>query len=194
LEATYDEYAMCGESENRNKEFKCGMAMDRLSDHRFLADYFRLYLHAAALKLLVRLRREIADPPPANRRCGRGDTTGSGTEAISERTPSPGSAWRRSVGDVAIAPDQGGGLGRRELPPHLGAAERQLAESAVLRAGSSARLSASGRGSLLVRMKRLITRKTNGGKVAVCLGWLSIAVSADSSVRRGRRLVPSGHS
>ena len=64
-EATYDEYAMRGESENRNKEFKCGMAMDRLSDHRFLANYFRLYLHAAALNLLARLRREIADPPPA---------------------------------------------------------------------------------------------------------------------------------
>ena len=38
--------------------------MDRLSDHRFCANYFRLYLHAAALNLLVRLRREIADPPP----------------------------------------------------------------------------------------------------------------------------------
>ena len=65
LEATYDEYVMRGESENRNKEFKCGMAMDRLSDHRFVANYFRLYLHAAALNLLVRLRQEIADPPPA---------------------------------------------------------------------------------------------------------------------------------
>jgi hypothetical protein len=65
LEATYDECVMRGESENRNKEFKCGMAMDRLSDHRFLANYFRLYLHAAALNLLVRLRQEIADPPPA---------------------------------------------------------------------------------------------------------------------------------
>lgn len=63
LEGTYDEYAMRGESENRNKEFKCGMAMDRLSDHRFLANFFRLYLHAAALNLLIRLRREIADPP-----------------------------------------------------------------------------------------------------------------------------------
>jgi hypothetical protein len=64
-DATYDEYAMRGESENRNKEFKCGLAMDRLSDHRFLANFFRLYLHAAALNLLARLRREIADPPPA---------------------------------------------------------------------------------------------------------------------------------
>lgn len=65
FEATYDEYAMRGESENRNKEFKCQMGMDRTSDHRFLANYFRLYLSAAALNLLVRLRREIAAPPPA---------------------------------------------------------------------------------------------------------------------------------
>lgn len=64
LDATYDEYAMRGESENRNKEFKCGLAMDRLSDHRFMANYFRLYLHAAALNLLARLRREVANPPP----------------------------------------------------------------------------------------------------------------------------------
>ena len=63
-EATYDEYALRGESENRNKELKCDLGMDRLSDHRFMANDFRLYLHAAALNLVVRLRREIADPPP----------------------------------------------------------------------------------------------------------------------------------
>jgi hypothetical protein len=62
-EGTYDEYVARGESENRNKELKCDLASDRLSDHRFLANYFRLYLHAAALNLLVRLRREIAQPP-----------------------------------------------------------------------------------------------------------------------------------
>ena len=62
-EAAYDDYAMRGESENRNKEFKCDMAMDRTSDHRFLANYFRLYLHAAAMNLLIRLRREVAEPP-----------------------------------------------------------------------------------------------------------------------------------
>jgi hypothetical protein len=61
---TYDEYARRGESENRNKEFKCDLAMDRLSDHRFVANYFRLYLHAAAMNLLVRLRRFIAEPLP----------------------------------------------------------------------------------------------------------------------------------
>jgi Transposase DDE domain group 1 len=64
LEPTYDDYALRGESENRNKELKRDLAMDRLSDHRFKANYFRLYLHAAALNLLVRLRQEIADPPP----------------------------------------------------------------------------------------------------------------------------------
>jgi hypothetical protein len=62
---TYDEYAMRGESENRNKEFKGDLAMDRLSDHRFMDNYFRLYLHAAAMNLLVRLRRFIAEPLPA---------------------------------------------------------------------------------------------------------------------------------
>jgi hypothetical protein len=53
-----------GESENRNKELKCGLQADRLSDHRYLANLFRLYLHTAAYNLLVRLRRLVADPPP----------------------------------------------------------------------------------------------------------------------------------
>jgi Transposase DDE domain group 1 len=67
-EATYDDYAGRGESENRNKEFKCGLDMDRLSDHRFLANFFRLYLHAAALNLVVRLRRLVAVPLAAQER------------------------------------------------------------------------------------------------------------------------------
>lgn len=62
--AVYDEYAERGESENRNKELKRELAADRLSDHRFLANFFRLYLHAAALNLLVRLRRATARPLP----------------------------------------------------------------------------------------------------------------------------------
>src|SRR5262245_19244119 len=63
-EATYDEYVGRGDSENRNKEIKCGLAMDRLSDHRFCANYFRLYLHALAMNLLVRLRQQVAEPLP----------------------------------------------------------------------------------------------------------------------------------
>jgi hypothetical protein len=63
-EATYDEYTERGDSENRNKEIKCGLEMGRLSDHRFCANYFRLYMHALAMNLLVRLRRQVAEPPP----------------------------------------------------------------------------------------------------------------------------------
>lgn len=62
--ATYDDYADRGESENRNKELKDGLQADRLSDHRYMANLFRLYLHAAAYNLLARLRRVVADPPP----------------------------------------------------------------------------------------------------------------------------------
>jgi hypothetical protein len=62
-EAAYDDYARRGESENRNKELKCGLQIDRTSDHRFLANYFRLYLHAIAFNLLVRFRQAMALPP-----------------------------------------------------------------------------------------------------------------------------------
>jgi hypothetical protein len=62
--AVYDEYAMRGESENRNKELKIELHAGRLSDHRFLANFFRLYLHAAALNLLVRLRHAVVQPAP----------------------------------------------------------------------------------------------------------------------------------
>jgi len=65
-EATYDEYADRGESENRNKELKCSLSADRLSDHRFMANYFRLYLHSLAANLLVRVRHIVADPPTAD--------------------------------------------------------------------------------------------------------------------------------
>jgi hypothetical protein len=62
-EGCYDEYVERGESENRNKEIKNGVAGDRLSCHRFLPNYLRLMLHAAALNLLVRLRAVVSDPP-----------------------------------------------------------------------------------------------------------------------------------
>jgi hypothetical protein len=63
--AAYDGYADRGESENRNKELKRGLQADRLSDHRYFANLFRLYLHAAAYNLMVRMRHITVDPPPA---------------------------------------------------------------------------------------------------------------------------------
>ena len=61
-EAAYDEYVQRGEAENRNKEIKTDLGMDRLSDHRFKANFFRLYLHAAAHNLMARLRQAAALP------------------------------------------------------------------------------------------------------------------------------------
>lgn len=62
-QAAYDDYADRGESENRNKELKCGLKIDRLSDHRYMANSFRMMMHTLAHNLLVRLRRLVADPP-----------------------------------------------------------------------------------------------------------------------------------
>jgi hypothetical protein len=64
--ATYDEYVQRGESENRNKEIKLGCGMGRLSDHRFVANYFRLYLAAATLNLLIRFRQAVRQPEAGN--------------------------------------------------------------------------------------------------------------------------------
>jgi hypothetical protein len=62
--AAYDGYADRGESENRNKKLKTGLLADRLSDHHYFANLFRLYLHTTAYNLLVHMRRAVADPPP----------------------------------------------------------------------------------------------------------------------------------
>ncbi len=53
----YDWYVDRGEPENWIKDLKRGLAADRLSDHRFWANAFRLLLHAAAYWLLDTLRR-----------------------------------------------------------------------------------------------------------------------------------------
>jgi hypothetical protein len=62
-EGVYDEYSERGESENRNKELKCELCADRLSDERYMANCFRMFLHCLANNLLVSLRRHIAAPP-----------------------------------------------------------------------------------------------------------------------------------
>jgi hypothetical protein len=55
--ALYDWYVDRGEPENWIKDFKNALRADRLSDHRFWANAFRLVLHAAAYWLLDQLRR-----------------------------------------------------------------------------------------------------------------------------------------
>lgn len=56
----YDWYVDRGEPENWVKDLKRALQADRLSDHRFWANAFRLLLHAAAYWLLDLLRRWLA--------------------------------------------------------------------------------------------------------------------------------------
>ena len=65
-EALYNWYVDRGEGENWIKDLKHACFADRLSDHRFWANQFRLLLHAAAYWLLDTLRRWLvtrAVPP-----------------------------------------------------------------------------------------------------------------------------------
>jgi hypothetical protein len=58
--ALYDWYVDRGEMEGWIKDFKNACQADRLSCHRFVANQFRLLLHAAAYWLLDTLRRWLA--------------------------------------------------------------------------------------------------------------------------------------
>lgn len=51
-----------GECENRIEEFKNGFGADRLSCHRFLANAFRLLLHACAYNLVNLFRQQLPQP------------------------------------------------------------------------------------------------------------------------------------
>ena len=56
----YDQYAMRGEQENRIKELKNDLQIDRTSCHRFVANQFRVLLHAMAFVLLSHLRKHLS--------------------------------------------------------------------------------------------------------------------------------------
>lgn len=55
----YEHYTGRGETENRIKDFKVALKADRTSCHRFVANQFRLLLHAAAYWLLDTLRSRL---------------------------------------------------------------------------------------------------------------------------------------
>ncbi len=55
----YEWYVRRAESENWIKDLKLALKADRLSCHRFIANQFRLLLHAAAYWLLDALRRKL---------------------------------------------------------------------------------------------------------------------------------------
>jgi hypothetical protein len=57
-----------GQSENYIKDLKTALAADRLSCHRFIANAFRLLLHAIAYRLMHALRVSVSAIEPALRR------------------------------------------------------------------------------------------------------------------------------
>ncbi len=59
--ALYEFYARRGEGENWIKDFKLHVKADRLSCHRFIANQFRLLLHACAYWLMDDLRRKLIE-------------------------------------------------------------------------------------------------------------------------------------
>lgn len=58
--ALYELYAARGEMENRIKELKCDLQLDRTSCHRFAANQFRVLLTAAAYMLHSTLRQALS--------------------------------------------------------------------------------------------------------------------------------------
>jgi len=61
-ELRYDNYVRRGTSEQRNDELKNGLSMDRLSCHRFMANFWRLLLLVHAYNLLNALRDHESVP------------------------------------------------------------------------------------------------------------------------------------
>jgi hypothetical protein len=57
----YEFYVSRGEAENWIKDFKLHIKADRLSCHRFIANQFRLLLHACAYWLMDALRRKLIE-------------------------------------------------------------------------------------------------------------------------------------
>jgi hypothetical protein len=99
-QGAYDEYAERGESENRNKELKCELCTDRLSDHRYMANCFRMFLHCAAANLLVHMRRQIAAPPVEPATQVLLETEREHTSPVDKEVPS------ESVSEVPVDPGQ----------------------------------------------------------------------------------------
>ena len=63
-EDLYRAYCERGQAENHLKDLKRALKADRLSCHRFAANFFRLLLHATAYRLLFTLRRIVGAVAP----------------------------------------------------------------------------------------------------------------------------------
>ncbi|MEZ5943415.1 MAG: transposase [Planctomycetaceae bacterium] len=97
-QGAYDEYVQRGESENRNKELKIDMCGERLTDHRCMANQFRLLLHAVALHLIVRLRRALPEASSAATAHSSLHSTSSSLRKLRQAQPA---TWRQRMIKVA---------------------------------------------------------------------------------------------
>jgi hypothetical protein len=167
---TYDEYAGRGESENRNREFKCDLAMDRLSDHRFVANYFRLYLHALAMNLLVRLRRFIAEPLPALAPPGE---TAQETSQVGEEVPSAAATCVPAEALTGAERQRQFRLRRQGDP--LGEGHPRTWRALLIKVAAE----------VLVRTRRIVVRLSSIGHT-----WTGIAACASACVPPSRSPIP----
>lgn len=103
-QGVYDDYIQRGESENRNKELKVDLCGGRLSDHRFMANLFRLCLHALSLNLLIRIRSQLPRPNPDEpKRPGPlPDKEAAGVPAGRELHFAQPATWRLRIIKVAV--------------------------------------------------------------------------------------------
>ncbi len=101
-QGVYDGYVQRGESENRNKELKVDLCGERLSDHRFMANLFRLLMHAAALNLIIHMRRILPEAAPEERRSAPlPDAQRPGRATGAELRRAQPATWRLRVVKVA---------------------------------------------------------------------------------------------
>lgn len=91
-EEIYDWYVERGEQENRIKELKNDLKGDRLSCHRFMANFFRLLLHSVAYKLMHAFRRMLTGTALENAQ----------TETIRRRLLKLGALVKESVRRVSF--------------------------------------------------------------------------------------------
>ena len=123
-QGAYDEYAERGESENRNKELKCELCADRLSDHRYMANCFRMFLTLCGVELVdshaSAYRQSTAGAVHASRHPDAAEQPGSvgssrpavvrsvdrcgPTQRVCGRTRSPGGSGEWSCSPTTIQP------------------------------------------------------------------------------------------
>ena len=122
----YEIYRARGDVENRIKELKAGLALDRLSCSRFVGNQFRLLLTLAAYIVVQAVRGHAAGrrvPRPRSRRCASGcSKSRSGSSArcgasscispCPSRGSRPGASWR-----APSAPRPDGGPVLRPVGP-----------------------------------------------------------------------------